>query len=239
MKIFIDTANINEIREAHSLGIVDGVTTNPTLIAREGRDFIETVREICAIVDGPISAEVVSTRCGGMCSEARDLSRIHRNIVIKIPIIPEGLKAAGILSKEGVKTNLTLCFSANQALLAAKAGATYVSPFIGRLDDIGQTGMDLIRDIKTIYSNYNFKTQIIVASIRNPVHVLEAAKAGADIATIPYNVLMSLIKHPLTDAGLERFLKDWQGVGDMSKIQMAKSKIQNKSKILNPNISNL
>ncbi len=212
MKLFIDTANINEIKEAHSLGIVDGVTTNPTLIAKERRDFIDVVRQICAIVDGPISAEAVSTRCGDMVGESRELSRIHKNIVIKIPITPEGLKAVKVLSQEGVKTNLTLCFSANQALLAAKAGAAYVSPFIGRLDDIGQVGMDLTRDIKTIYSNYNFKTQIIVASVRNPVHVLEAAKAGADIATVPYNVLMALVRHPLTDAGLERFLKDWQGV---------------------------
>lgn len=212
MKIFIDTANINEIKEAAALGVIDGVTTNPTLIAREGRDFIDVVSQICAIVDGPISAEVVSLKSDEMVREARPLARMHKNIVIKIPIIPEGLKAAKILSAEGIKTNLTLCFSASQALVAAKAGATYVSPFIGRLDDIGQVGMDLIRDIKTIFRNYGFGTQIIVASVRNPVHVLESALAGADIATVPYGVLMSLVKHPLTDIGIDRFLKDWQHV---------------------------
>jgi transaldolase len=212
VKIFIDTANINEIKEAAALGVIDGVTTNPTLIAREGRDFIDVVSQICAIVDGPISAEVVSLKSDEMVREARPLARMHKNIVIKIPIIPEGLKAAKILSAEGIKTNLTLCFSASQALVAAKAGATYVSPFIGRLDDIGQMGMDLIRDIKTIFRNYGFGTQIIVASVRNPVHVLESALAGADIATVPYGVLMSLVKHPLTDIGIDRFLKDWQHV---------------------------
>jgi transaldolase len=212
VKIFIDTANINEIKEAAALGVIDGVTTNPTLIAREGRDFIDVVSQICAIVDGPISAEVVSLKSDEMVREARPLARMHKNIVIKIPIIPEGLKAAKILSAEGIKTNLTLCFSASQALVAAKAGATYVSPFIGRLDDIGQVGMDLIRDIKTIFRNYGFGTQIIVASVRNPVHVLESALAGADIATVPYGVLMSLVKHPLTDIGIDRFLKDWQHV---------------------------
>jgi transaldolase len=212
MKIFIDTANINEIREANSLGIVDGVTTNPSLIAKEGKDFIEVVKEICSIVDGPVSAEVVSLKADDMVKEARPLAKIHKNIVIKIPLTAEGLKATKALSKEGIKTNVTLCFSATQALLAAKAGATYVSPFIGRLDDISQTGMDLIRDIKTIYSNYKFKTEIIVASVRNPVHVLEAAKLGADIATIPYGVITMLVKHPLTDIGLEKFLKDWQNV---------------------------
>jgi transaldolase len=212
MKLFIDTANIGEIREANALGIIDGVTTNPTLIAREGRDFKAVVTEICAIVDGPVSAEVVSLKADAMVSEARPLAGIHRNIVIKIPVIPEGLKAAKVLSREGIKTNLTLCFSPAQALLAAKAGATYVSPFIGRLDDIGQNGMDLVRDIKTIFRNYAFATQIIVASVRNPVHVLESALAGADIATVPYGVLMSLARHPLTDAGIERFLKDWQNV---------------------------
>ncbi len=212
MKLFIDTANINEIKEASALGVIDGVTTNPTLIAREGRDFVGVVREICAIVDGPISAEVVSLKADEMVAEARPLAQIHKNIVIKIPIIPEGLKATKVLSSEGIKTNLTLCFSPAQALLAAKAGATYVSPFIGRLDDIGQVGMDLIRDIKTIFRNYSFSTQIIVASVRNPVHVLESALAGADIATVPYSVLMSLVRHPLTAAGIERFLKDWQNV---------------------------
>ena len=212
MKLFIDTANINEIKEANALGIIDGVTTNPTLIAKEGRDFIAAVRQICAIVDGPISAEAVSVKSDDIVKEAVGLARIHKNIVVKIPITPEGLKATKILSKEGVKTNLTLCFSPAQALLAAKAGATYVSPFIGRLDDIGHVGMDLVRNIKKIYGNYGFKTEIIVASVRNPVHVLESALAGADIATVPYNVLMSLVKHPLTDAGIEKFLKDWQNV---------------------------
>jgi transaldolase len=212
MKIFIDTANIDEIREANSLGIIDGVTTNPSLIAKEGRNFIAVIKEICSIVDGPISAEAVSSKADDIVKEAIDLSKIHKNIVVKIPIMPEGLKATKVLSKSGVNTNLTLCFSPAQALLAAKAGAAYVSPFIGRLDDIGQVGMDLVRDIKTIFTNYNFKTQVIVASIRNPIHVLEAARIGADIATIPYNVLMGLVKHPLTDIGIERFLKDWQNV---------------------------
>ena len=212
MKLFIDTANINEIREANAIGIIDGVTTNPSLIAKEGRDFIAVVKEICSIVDGPISAEVISLKCDSMVREAASLAKIHKNIVIKIPLIAEGLKAAKILSKEGIRTNLTLCFSATQALLAAKAGATYVSPFIGRLDDISLTGMDLIRDIKTIFTNYSFKTQIIVASVRNPLHVLDAAMLGADIATVPYGTLMALIKHPLTDIGIERFLKDWQSV---------------------------
>ena len=212
MKLFIDTANINEIKEASSLGIIDGVTTNPTLIAREGRDFISVVKEICGIVDGPISAEVVSLKSPEMVVEARSLARIHKNVVIKIPVTPEGLKATKILSREAVNTNLTLCFSPMQALLAAKAGATYISPFIGRLDDISATGMDLIRDIKTIFVNYGFKTEIIVASVRHPLHVLEAAKIGADIATVPYSVLMALIKHPLTDIGIDRFLKDWQNV---------------------------
>lgn len=212
MKLFIDTANINEIKEASALGIIDGVTTNPTLIAREGRDFVSVVREICQVVDGPISAEAVSLKSDDIIKEARTLAKIHKNIVVKIPITPEGLKATKILSKEGIKTNLTLCFSPAQALLAAKAGASYVSPFIGRLDDIGQVGMDLIRNIRKIYVNYNFKTEIIVASVRNPAHVLESALAGADIATVPYGVLISLIKHPLTDIGIERFLKDWQNV---------------------------
>lgn len=212
MKLFIDTANINEISQAAALGIIDGVTTNPTLIAREGRDFVSVVKEICGIVDGPISAEVVSLKADEMAKEARELAKVHKNIVIKIPITAEGLKATKILSKEGIRTNLTLCFSPTQALLAAKAGATYVSPFIGRLDDISEVGMDLIRDIKLIFTNYGFKTQIIVASVRNPLHVLDAAKAGADIATVPYGVLMALVRHPLTDIGIERFLKDWQSV---------------------------
>lgn len=210
MKIFIDTANIEHIRRANDLGIIDGVTTNPSLVSREGKDFISLIKEICSIVDGPISAEVISLECSKMCDEARSLSKIHKNVIIKIPLIPEGLKAVKILSKEGIKTNVTLCFSANQALLAAKAGATYISPFIGRLDDIGHVGMDLIRDIKTIYDNYGFKTEIIVASVRHPGHVLEAAKIGAHIATIPYDTLMKLAKHSLTDIGIEKFLNDWK-----------------------------
>lgn len=212
MKIFIDTANIEQIKEIHSLGLLDGVTTNPTLVARENKDFIPLLKEICSIVDGPVSAEAVSLTVNEIIKEARELAKIHKNIVVKIPLIKEGLKAVGIVSQEGIKTNLTLCFSATQALLAAKAGATYVSPFVGRLDDIGQVGMDLIRDIKLIYNNYGHKTQIIVASIRNSIHVLEAAKIGADVATIPYDVLLSLIKHPLTDIGVEKFLKDWERV---------------------------
>jgi len=210
MKIFIDTANIREIKEANDLGIIDGVTTNPTLVAREGKDFGSLIKEICAIVDGPISAEVIELKCEEMIKEARILSKIHRNIVVKIPLIQEGLKATRLLSKEGIKTNVTLCFSATQALLAAKAGATYVSPFIGRLDDISHEGMDIIRDIKAIYLNYNFPTKIIVASIRHPLHVLEAAKIGADIATVPYDTLMKLVRHPLTDIGIDRFLSDWK-----------------------------
>ncbi len=209
MKLFIDTANINEIREANAIGIIDGVTTNPSLIAREGRDFIAVVKEICSIVDGPVSAEVISLKSDEMVSEAERLAKIHKNVVVKIPLIAEGLKAAKILSGKAIKTNLTLCFSPMQALLAAKAGAAYVSPFIGRLDDISLTGMDLIRDIKTIFKNYSFKTQIIVASVRNPLHVLDAAKIGADIATVPYATLMALVRHPLTDIGIEKFLKDW------------------------------
>jgi len=212
MKIFIDTANIDEIKEANKWGIIDGVTTNPTLIAREGGDFVETVREICSIVDGPISAEAVSLESDAIVKEAKELAKIHRNIVVKIPLVPEGLKAVKILSRANIKTNVTLCFSPTQALLAAKAGATYVSPFIGRLDDISHVGINIIHDIKLIYKNYNFQTQIIVASIRNPLHVLDAAKIGADIATIPYKVLLQLVKHPLTDIGIDRFLKDWEKV---------------------------
>ena len=210
MKIFIDTANVEHIREANDLGIINGVTTNPTLVAKESKDFIPLIKEICSIVDGPISAEVISLKHQEMCKEARELSKIHRNIVVKIPLIPDGLKTVKVVAKEGVKTNVTLCFSPNQALLAAKAGATYISPFIGRLDDISHTGMDLVRDIKTIYANYRFPTEIIVASVRHPLHVLEAAKIGADIATVPYDALMKLIKHPLTDIGVERFLNDWK-----------------------------
>ncbi len=212
MKIFIDTANVKEIREAVSLGIIDGVTTNPTLVAKENRQYTELLKEICSFLSGPVSAEVISLNAEGMVSEARQLAKIAKNIVIKIPLIKEGLKAVKILSGEAIKTNVTLCFSATQALLCAKTGADYVSPFIGRLDDISQEGMGLIRDIKQIYANYNFKTQIIVASIRNPLHVLEAAKLGADVATVPFAVIEQLIKHPLTDIGIQRFLEDYKKI---------------------------
>jgi transaldolase len=209
MKFFIDTANIDEIKEAHSMGMVDGVTTNPSLIAKEGRDFEEIIKEICEIVDGPISAEVVSTDTGGMIEEARKLSKIHDNIVVKIPMLVDGLKATRKLAEEGIKTNVTLVFSPLQALMAAKAGAAYVSPFIGRLDDISQEGLLLVEQIVEIYSNYAFDTEIIVASIRNPLHVLESALMGADIATIPFSVLSKLAAHPMTDKGLKAFLDDW------------------------------
>ena len=212
MKFFIDTADVNEIREAHELGLVDGVTTNPSLIAKSGRKFEDVIKEIVEIVDGPISAEVVSLDHDGMIREAEALARIHKNIVIKLPMTPEGLKACSTLTKEGIKTNVTLIFTPMQALLAAKAGATYVSPFVGRLDDISQDGMGIIDDIKTIFDNYGYTAEIIVASVRNPIHVLNAALIGADIATIPYSVMLQLAKHPLTDAGIERFLKDWEKV---------------------------
>lgn len=212
MKIFIDTANVNEIREANSWGVISGVTTNPSLIAKEGRDFKEVVKEITSIVDGPISAEVISLDHEGMIKEARELSKIHKNIVVKIPMTIEGLKAVNILSKEGIKTNVTLIFSSAQALLAAKAGASYVSPFVGRIDDVGSEGMELIRGITQIFNNYDIKTEIIAASIRSPMHVIDAAMAGADIATIPYKVLVQMTKHPLTDIGIEKFLDDWKKV---------------------------
>ncbi|TFG67642.1 MAG: fructose-6-phosphate aldolase [Methanomassiliicoccus sp.] len=212
MKIFIDTANLEHIKEINSWGILDGVTTNPSLIAKEGCDFKERVNAICAIVDGPISAEAVSMDAEGMIVEARELSKIHKNIVVKIPMTAEGLKAVKVLSKEGIRTNVTLVFSTNQALLASKAGATYVSPFIGRLDDISHTGMDLIRDIVDIFSIYDYETEVIAASIRHPVHVTEAALAGCDIATIPFDVLKKMIKHNLTDEGIQKFLKDWETV---------------------------
>ncbi|WP_457573864.1 fructose-6-phosphate aldolase [Desulfolithobacter sp.] len=210
MKFFIDTANIDEIKKAMDLGMVDGVTTNPSLVAKEQRPFEEILKDICALVDGPISAEVISLDAEGMVAEARELARLSDNIVIKIPMIEEGLKAVKILSAEDIKTNVTLVFSSSQALLAAKAGATYVSPFVGRLDDISQTGMDLISDILTIFRNYGFTTEIIVASIRSPMHVVESALIGADIATIPYKVIAQLAKHPLTDIGMEKFLADWE-----------------------------
>ncbi|MDD5561448.1 MAG: fructose-6-phosphate aldolase [Candidatus Omnitrophica bacterium] len=212
MKIFIDTANVKEIKEAASLGLIDGVTTNPTLMAREGRNAEQVLKEICALVSGPVSAEVISLESSGMVDEARTLVKLAKNIVVKVPLTREGLKAVKVLSAEGIRTNVTLCFSPTQALLAAKAGATYVSPFIGRLDDIAQEGIGLISDIKKIYSNYSFNTQIIVASVRNPVHVVKAALIGADIATIPYSVIEQLIKHPLTDAGVSRFLEDYKKI---------------------------
>lgn len=212
MKIFLDTANVDSIKEANSWGIIDGVTTNPTLIAKEGRDFREVVKEICGIVDGPISAEVVSMNAEEMVPEAEELAKIHKNIVIKVPIMPEGLKTIKQLKELDIKTNATLVFSANQALLAAKAGATFVSPFIGRLDDIGHIGMDIIRDIMIIFENYNVETEVIVASVRTPIHVIDAAIAGAHIATVPWPILQKMVKHPLTDIGIERFLEDWEKV---------------------------
>ncbi len=210
MKFFIDTANIDEIKEAHSMGMVDGVTTNPSLIAKEGRDFEEIIKEICEIVDGPISAEVISLDTEGMVKEARHLATINDNIVVKVPMTIDGIKATRKLSIEGIKTNVTLVFSPLQALMAAKAGATYVSPFIGRLDDLASEGMLLIEQLVEIYSNYAFDTEIIVASIRNPIHVLDAALIGADIATIPFNVLAKFAAHPMTDKGLKTFLEDWE-----------------------------
>jgi transaldolase len=210
MKFFIDTANIDEIKEAHSMGMVDGVTTNPSLIAKEKRPFEQIIRDICEIVDGPISAEVIAVDAAGMVAEARELAKIHANIVIKIPMLVDGLKAVRTLAREGIKTNVTLVFSPLQALMAAKAGATYVSPFIGRLDDLSQDGLALVEQIVDIYDNYDFDTEIIVASVRHPLHVLESALMGADIATIPFNVLAKLAAHPLTDKGLKAFLADWE-----------------------------
>ncbi len=210
MKFFIDTANVAEIKEAASLGVLDGVTTNPSLVAKEGKDFRKLLEEICSIVNGPISAEVVSTDFDGMMKEGRELASIHPSIVVKIPLIREGLKAVKALRAEGIRTNVTLCFSPTQALLAAKAGAYFISPFIGRLDDISQSGMDLIRQVVTIYRNYNFPTEVLVASVRHPMHVVEAAMIGAHICTMPFKVIDQLIKHPLTDIGLERFLADWK-----------------------------
>ena len=212
MKFFIDTADVNEIKEAESLGILDGVTTNPTLISKTGRPFKETIEEICTIVKGPVSAEVVSTDTEGIIKEGRDLAKIADNIVVKVPLIKDGLKAVKVLTSEGIKVNVTLCFSSNQALLAAKVGATYISPFVGRLDDKGHTGMEVIDEIRTIYDNYGFETEIIVASIRNPLHVRDAALMGADIATIPFAVFNNIVKHPLTDEGLKNFLADWEKV---------------------------
>ncbi len=214
MKFFIDTANIKEIREAAEMGILVGVTTNPSLIAKEGagKGFKETIREICDIVQGPVSVEVTSTDKAGMLREAEEFVKWSKHVVVKLPTTKEGLKACKELSGKGIKTNLTLCFSANQALMVAKAGATYVSPFLGRLDDIGHVGMDLIKQIVTIYKNYGYKTQVLAASLRHPLHVIDAAVAGADVGTIPFKVLDQMIKHPLTDKGLDAFLKDWEKV---------------------------
>jgi transaldolase len=213
MKIFLDTANVNEIKEGVALGVVDGVTTNPTLAAKEKRAFRPLVEEICSIVPGDVSLEVVATDFEGMIKEGQELAQVAPNVVVKVPLTADGLKAVKYLSGKGVRMNQTLCFSAPQALLSAKAGATYISPFLGRLDDIGAVGMDLVRDICEIYRNYGFKTQVLAASIRNPIHVIDAAKAGAHVATMPFAVLQQLIKHPLTDLGLKKFLDDWQKSG--------------------------
>ena len=210
MKFFLDTANVKEIQEAASLGLLDGVTTNPSLVAKEGRSFREMLIEICNIVDGPISAEVVSLEATAMVKEGKELAKIHKNIVVKVPLIAEGLKATKRMAAEGIKVNVTLCFSPTQALLAAKAGAWCVSPFIGRLDDISSNGMELIRQILTIYRNYDFKTQVLVASVRHPQHVVEAALAGGHICTMPFSIFQQMVKHPLTDSGLKKFLADWE-----------------------------
>lgn len=214
MKFFLDTANVEYIREANDMGIICGVTTNPSLIAKEGRDFKEVIKEITSIVDGPISGEVISEDSEGMIKEGREIAKIHKNMIVKIPMTAEGLKAVKVLSAEGIKTNVTLIFSANQALLAANAGAAYVSPFLGRLDDISMDGVELIRTIAEIFEIHEIKTEIIAASIRNPIHVTESARAGADIATVPYNIIKQMIKHPLTDQGLEKFKADWEKVFD-------------------------
>ena len=209
MRFFLDTANVDHIKEANEMGVICGVTTNPSLVAKEGRDFNEVIKEITSIVDGPISGEVVAEDAQGMIKEGREIAAIHKNMIVKIPMTAEGLKATKVLSSEGIKTNVTLIFSATQALLAANAGATYVSPFLGRVDDISMIGMDLVRDIAEIFAVHGIETEIIAASVRNPIHVIEAAKAGADIATIPYALVMQMLKHPLTDQGLEKFKADW------------------------------
>jgi transaldolase len=208
MKFFIDTGDVGEVREAQAMGLLDGITTNPSLIAKSGRKYRDVVIEMCEIVNGPISAEVLSTTYDEMMAEAREWHKVHKNVVVKLPLIPEGLKALRTCHSEGINVNVTLCFSANQALLAAKAGATYISPFIGRLDDISETGMELIEKIVTIYNNYNYETEVLVASVRNPTHVVDAAMLGADVCTIPFSVLMQLVKHPLTDVGLKKFVED-------------------------------
>ena len=210
MKFFVDTANIAEIREAASLGVLDGVTTNPSLVAKEGKPFKQTIIEICEIASGPVSTEVIATDAAGMCKEAQEYASWHKHVVVKVPTTREGLKAAKCLTEQGIKTNVTLCFSASQAILVAKAGATYVSPFVGRLDDISHNGMDLVRQIVQIYKNYDYKTQVLAASLRHPMHVVEAAMAGAHVATMPFKILDMMFKHPLTDRGLETFLKDWE-----------------------------
>ena len=211
MKFFIDTANLDEIREAASMGVLDGVTTNPSLVAKEGDiDFYEHLAAICEIVDGPVNGEVVSTDTEGMLREGHELAKIHPNIVVKLPLTKDGLRACKAFSEEGIKTNVTLCFSAAQAWLAAKAGASYISPFVGRLDDIGTTGMNLIREIVDIYDNYDYPTEVLVASVRNPIHIVEAARMGADVVTVPAAIIDQCFKHPLTDIGLEKFLKDWE-----------------------------
>ncbi len=212
MKIFIDSADVSEIRDANDMGVIDGVTTNPSLVAKTGRKFADVIKEICAIVDGPISAETVTLDAKSIFKEAVELAKIHKNIVVKIPLMTEGLKAVKMCTHEGIKTNVTLCFSANQALLAAKAGATYISPFVGRLDDITHVGMDLIKQICTIYKNYDFSTQVLVASIRTPIHVLDAALIGAHVCTIPHAVIKQLASHPLSDSGIKKFLADWEKV---------------------------
>jgi transaldolase len=217
MKIFLDTANVSEIKKANDTVQLDGVTTNPTLIMKEGRDYRETLKEICNIVDGPVSAETISLDAGGMIREGREFAKLHKNIIIKVPMTQEGMKACRQLTDMGIRVNVTLCFSASQALLAAKSGAYIVSPFVGRLDDIGQNGMDLIREIRQIYSNYGFKTQILVASVRHPIHVKEAVLIGADIATIPYKVFEQLFQHALTDKGIKTFLDDWEKVRKFQK----------------------
>jgi len=212
MKFFLDTANVKEIQEATAMGVLDGVTTNPSLVSKEGRPFRTILEEICHVVDGPVSAEVVSVDKAGMLKEGRELAKIHKNIVVKLPTILEGLKACRELTGDGIRVNMTLVFSPSQALLTAKAGATFMSPFIGRLDDVSQSGMEIIRQIKTIYDRYGFQTEILAASIRHPMHVVEAAMAGAHVATMPFSVIQQLIKHPLTDVGLKKFLSDWERV---------------------------
>ncbi|NLZ49690.1 MAG: fructose-6-phosphate aldolase [Clostridiales bacterium] len=212
MKLFLDTANIEEIKRVNAMGVISGVTTNPTLIAKEGRDFIQVVKEIAEIVDGPISAEVIGLSSEEMLKEARELAKIHKNIVIKIPMLEEGLKAVKQLSEEGIKTNVTLIFSAAQALLAARAGATYVSPFVGRIDDIGSNGLTLIEEVAEIFEIHAIDTEIICASVRSPIHVIEAARVGAHIATVPYKVIQQMLNHPLTEAGVKKFLQDWQSM---------------------------